>query len=357
MSSTEFNEWYDRPADRCQLQLVHKPNQDPRNTCKDYRKRNALSRSLQCGIDSYGIGLGYKHLCVPPMKSRRTYFGSSLIGYEDASARYLATFLKNFAEKKRAFVILGDSLSYQTITSIQCELYREQVHFVKTGDDQIPMEGKGMFHFHFEDINKGVDVYYIRLDNIRIDRQYNGVKKELAKVLNSNNGKGGYFLLANIGLNYNKMDDYRTDIPMFFKWLNSLRKDGTVQVDVAWRETTASHWSYSANGYYDKNKRANATPSGLYCAPHHQTSMGNRDLRNEVVLNILKKTHKAQFDQIHYFPFYFATKDLWNMHTDFPPYPGGHSDCVHYCYHPQLWQPMWRYIHDVTMTGMSFIIK
>ena len=184
MSSTEFDQWYDKPADRCQLELVHKPNQDPRNTCKGYRKRNALSRSLQCGIDSYGIGLGYKHLCVPPMKSRRTYFGSSLIGYEDASARYLATFLKNFAEKKRAFVILGDSLSYQTITSIQCELYREQVHFVKTGDDQIPMEGKGMFHFHFEDINKGVDVYYIRLDNIRIDRQYNGLKKELAKILN-----------------------------------------------------------------------------------------------------------------------------------------------------------------------------
>ena len=107
------------------------------------------------------------------MKSRRTYFGSSLIGYEDASARYLATFLKNFAEKKRAFVILGDSLSTKPLPQYNVS-YIESRYIFENWDDQIPMEGKGMFHFHFEDINKGVDVYYIRLDNIRIDRQYNG---------------------------------------------------------------------------------------------------------------------------------------------------------------------------------------
>ena len=154
------------------------------------------------------------------------------------------------------------------------------------------------------------------------------------------------------------MHEYRSDIPKFFEWLHNLGKDDRRGlVNVAWRETTASHWSYSANGYYDGNKRANATPNELYCAPHHSTSAGNKDPRNEIVLNALQNSYKAQFTRVHYFPFYFATKDLWNMHTDFPPYPGGHADCVHYCYHPQLWQPIWKYIHDVTVAGLSFVIK
>ena len=357
MSSEEFDQWYERPADRCQLELLENGNQDPRSACMIHRKRNSLPRSLQCGIDSYGIGLGYKHLCSPPMKSRRTFFTSSLIGYEDASMAYLTTFLKDFALKKKALVILGDSMSYQTITSIQCELYREHAYFVKTGDEHIPKEGKGMFRLHFEDINAGVNVYYMRLDNIRIAHQFKGLEKDLEKILTSNYGKGGYFLLANIGLNYNKMDDYRVDIPIFFKWLDRLGKENNSQINVAWRETTAAHWSYSANGYYDKEKRMNSTASQLYCAPHHSTPDGNSDPRNEIVLNTLRYTHKDHFNNVHYLPFYFATKDLWNMHTDFPPYPGGHADCVHFCYHPQLWQPIWKYIHDITVEGMSFVMK
>jgi hypothetical protein len=47
---------------------------------------------------------------------------------------------------------------------------------------------------------------------------------------------------------------------------------------------------------------------------------------------------------IEYIPFYHITKDMWNMHTDFLPYPGyaGHSDCVHFCYHPMMWMPVWK---------------
>lgn len=233
---------------------------------------------------------------------RRTYFNSVLIGYEDASVTFLGTFLRALAKEGKSFVVLGiklayrihlqcrheidnhnefiffctpegDSLSYQTLLSVRCELYRERVEFQKQGDENIAFEGKGKFTFYFDDLKSSVDVYYRRLDNIRLSHQFSGLFDEINAILQAK--PGGIVLLTNIGLNYNTMEEYQLDIPKYFRWLDDLTISSShkvrwnneyisrklapwvvlfcvfdVQIVSVWRETTASHWSYSSNGYY-----------------------------------------------------------------------------------------------------------
>lgn len=210
MTEEEHLEWYPKLADQCQLKLTGTVDwAESRKSCQQHRRRNVYPSSLQCGPDSYGVGLGYKHTCVPPMH-RRTYFGSVLIGFENANATYLGNFLQTLALENKAFIILGDSLSYQTLFSIQCELYREQIVFQKRGDQHIPFESKGMYTFDFPLINASVDVFYKRLDNIRLAHQFDSLIQEFDIIKQQ---RAGYVLLANIGLNYNTMDEYRADIP------------------------------------------------------------------------------------------------------------------------------------------------
>lgn len=351
MNVSEFEEWYPREADRCQLKLTEKTNWvEARSACQQFRRRNSHPHTLQCGIDSYGVGLGYKHNCIPPMK-RRTYFNSVLIGYEDPHTLYLSSLLQALAQQNRSLVILGDSLSYQTIQNIACELYREQVDFERRGDSFIPFEGRGRYTFYFRKVNSAVHVYYKRLDNIRLSHQFDILPGELSEILQSTSG---YVLLTNIGLNYNSMTEYEEDIPKYFHWLENLTTVPDRKVDVVWRETTASHWSYSDNGYYNHEKRANSSKEQLFCAPHKN---GTDDPRNGIVRKVLSVTMKDLFKNIHYVPFYFVTQDIWTMHTDFPPYPGGHADCVHYCYHPVFWQPVWQSLVNIVVMNMTYAFQ
>ena len=231
---------------------------------------------------------------------------------------------------------------------IQCELYREQAEFSKSGDQFIPFEGRGKYVISFPGTNNSVDVYYKRLDNIRLPHQFDVLPNELKEILKERNG---YVLLTNIGLNYNTMAEYEEDIPKYFAWLEDLTKVPGKRIEVIWRETSAAHWSYTANGYFSGLIHANTSNELLSCAPHQE---GAGDPRNEIVERVLSQSHKNTFKILHYIPFYFATKDIWNMHTDFPPYPGGHSDCVHYCYHPVLWQPIWKHVSDIAVRGLSY---
>lgn len=276
---------------------------------------------------------------------------SVLIGFEDARADYLAKLLMALAKENRALVILGDSLSFQTINTIQCELYREKIRFTKEGDAFIPQEGRGKFVFIFPDINASVDVHYKRLDNIRLSHQFGALPDEFASILKE---RSGFVLVTNIGLNYNYMNEYEEDIPQYFQWLDNLAGNSERRIDVAWRETTASHWSYSVNGYYSGELRRNLSKNEVFCSPHGE---GALDVRNDLVKKVLSTTHKDKYKRVNYIPFHFATQDLWNMHTDFPPYPGGHSDCVHYCYHPMLWQPIWRSLYEIAVNNASYVFK
>jgi hypothetical protein len=350
MTAKEFNQWYPALADRCQLTSDIDPAH-MRSYCQEHRKRNKAPGTLKCDVDSHGIGTGFIFGCPPPMLSRRTYFNKVLIGYEDASVSYLASFLKVLAKENKALVILGDSVSYQTVQSLPCELYRSNVSFRKQRDEWLPRDGKGMYHLFFGDINARVGLYYKRLNNFRRKDQLDSLRKDLNDIMLGDHAKAGMVILANIGMWYNKMYDYRTDIPLFFKLLNDFGKANAGSVEIAWRETTATHWSYSENGYFDTVKRDRGT-----CGPHsyNKARLGNMsgiDPRNEAVLDILSNTHKGQFDRIHYIPFRFATVDLWNMHTD------RKSDCTHYCHHPIMWQPLWKYLHDIVVLGFKFVIS
>jgi hypothetical protein len=282
---------------------------------------------------------------------RRSFFHSILIGYEDPHAKYLATLLQALAVQNRSLIILGDSLSYQTIQNTACELYREQVDFERRGDIFIPFEGRGRYTFYFRTLDAAVNVYYKRLDNIRLSHQFDLLPAELADILQYTSG---YVLLTNIGLNYNNMLEYEEDIPKYFQWLENLLLVPGRKIDVVWRETTASHWSYSTNGYYSGEKRANSSKEELFCAPHKE---GADDPRNEIVRRVLGVTKKDVFKKLHYIPFYFVTQDIWNLHTDFPPYPGGHADCVHYCFHPAFWQPIWKSLVDIVVKNASYVFR
>ena len=378
MTYLEFSSWYPKPADRCQLKLGPNVTQyQVRSACMSYRKKNNYPHTLQCGPDSFGIGLGYKHNCVAPMRGRRTFFDSVLIGFENASRTDLYDLLQRLAVEDRSLVVLGDSLSYQTVYTLPCELYREKVKFHISGNTFIPMQGYGNYTIHLEDMRAAVDIHYMRLDNIRLLHQMKDVKSEFDLIYAK--GKKGMVILTNIGLNYNDMGEYKTDMPKYFQWLYELATDRVYSNTVVWRETTAAHWSFSRNGYFNHTARSELTLLEAYCAPHREGAVDHRNdiakvaylaavlkssssngssnnyrRATEEILRGRAATGGKMYFPVHYVPYYFVTQELWNMHTDFPPYPGGHSDCVHYCYHPILWQPLWKALADIAIRNVVF---
>jgi hypothetical protein len=136
--------------------------------------------------------------------------------------------------------------------------------------------------------------------------------------------KRGFVLLTNIGLNYNDMDQYAEDMPKYLNWLLEIAKSPSKLIpdltgypgsgfsspaqlstshskrrrkiiDVLWRETSAAHWSYTANGYFNHqlHRESNLSLSQIFCAPHSNSKEGYLDPRNQVVIEFIAYTFRV----------------------------------------------------------------
>lgn len=53
------------------------------------------------------------------------------------------------------------------------------------------------------------------------------------------------------------------------------------------------------------------------------------------------------YNNIHIIPFRKMTMPLYNMH----PTSAMQQDCTHFCYFPQMWQPIWYEIYNATIAA------
>eukprot|EP01033_Poteriospumella_lacustris_P019958 gene19958-14535_t len=145
-------------------------------------------------------------------------------------------------------------------------------------------------------------------------------------------------LVANLGVFYNSREKFREELPFFLSWLHHLQ-DGSPDNLIFYRETAAQHWNHTEMGYYDVSYREETANNGS-CVPIADNRLG-LDWRNEDVYHMIDN---EDFHHIRMIPFHLATMPLYNMHPTGPRV----QDCTHYCYFPQMWQPVWYALYNAT---------
>eukprot|EP00981_Chlorochromonas_danica_P011954 scaffold4358_cov177-Ochromonas_danica.AAC.8 len=149
-------------------------------------------------------------------------------------------------------------------------------------------------------------------------------------------------IIANAGVWYNSRERFRNELPGFLGWLNDLSRDsGNV---ILYRETAAQHWNHTSHGYYDSEHRTEKASNGT-CVPIADATP-ELDWRNVDVMNIIEND---KLQHLRVIPFHKYTMPLYNMH----PNAAGAEDCTHYCYFPQMWQPVWYALYNATLSTLS----
>lgn len=128
-------------------------------------------------------------------------------------------------------------------------------------------------------------------------------------------------------------------MPFFLQWLEEIANDPHHKNFVYYRETAAQHWNHTNNGYYDREYSHDQFNNGT-CVPLADATP-ILDWRNIDVYNLLEKN---KLKKIHMIPFHELTMPLYNMHAGNSRF----QDCTHYCYLPQMWQPIWHQIYSAT---------
>lgn len=164
-------------------------------------------------------------------------------------------------------------------------------------------------------------------------------------------------VIANAGVWYNSRERFRKELPEFLGWLNGLAKDS--RNVVLYRETAAQHWNHTSFGYYDLEYMQEQATNGT-CVPIADATPGKSrcivggsrlpdlvlptelDWRN---IDVLHAIENENLQHIRMIPFHKATMPLHDMH----PTSSESEDCTHFCYFPQMWQPVWYALYNSTM--------
>lgn len=346
-----------------------------------------------------GYGSSYKATCSPPLTNRPQYM-QALVGFNDPTSTHLLEAMRSINLLNRTLVFFGDTVMRQNYIALLAELRRLDKHieidrwasvkkmankttlpravnvFQRPNDD---LEGGGATvwisqHHASKTRAKASAVYYISCHRLE---QFD---KAMALVNTVTSKAKGVVLIANMGLHYN-------DRSMAFKAMNvvlpALSRFATradKKNTVLWRETTAQHYEFRSQGYFD-HASANGRKE-KHCVPHGIIKAVDRndaiDWRNEDVKTILGIN---QITMLHYIPFYAATTSLFAMHPDkekaLPDkYQPGYSssngsinaqdkpeqsafsplvsvDCTQFCQTPTLWQPIWTALADIVRAELN----
>jgi len=350
-----------------------------------------------------GYGNSYKAACSPPLTDRPQYM-QALVGFNEPEAFHLVETMRNLNLLNRTLVFFGDSVMRQNYIALLAELKRLDKHieidrwasvrkmanktvlprvvnvFQRPEDD---LEGGGatiwLARSHSSPLSakdRPLAVYYVSCHRLEQGQFTKGMQ-----LLQSIASKAkGVVLLANLGVHYNDRSEAFKAMNTILPELSSFAsKQGKHNV-VLWRETSAQHFEFRSQGYFDRSA-ANGRKE-KHCTPHGMIKPVDRndeiDWRNEDVKTILGVN---QITNMHYIPFYAATRPLHAMHPDKdkapPKYDLGFSngaptdqlskadtpefsafapsvlaDCTHFCHLPTLWQPVWRALADVVKTEL-----
>jgi hypothetical protein len=358
MNSTAVSQWF-TPLDQCMLGI-----KDSSVDIRQYRAENCSQfqggRGVQHNRLFCGIGSSLGRACPAPL-TKRNFFTARLIGdgLGDPDAGHLSRTLRRLAGLQIPVIFLGDAISKQNHEALMCEMLRT---------DKVWATGSiyGMFNssisnytIHWKDSpSVKLDVYFIHMSRIAKSSS-NGMDKHAHR---SNRTSGNSLttktllslsmsfpevkerikdilddyqkvvLIANVGIWYNSRERFRQEAPDLIKWLSKMAENNIV----LFRETSAQHWNHTDTGYFALD--GDSTLSS--CTPVADSSP-EYDWRNRDVRQIIEN---EELKGIHIIPFHDITAPLHDMHPDSEVW----EDCTHFCYFPQMWQPVWFYLFRLT---------
>lgn len=125
------------------------------------------------------------------------------------------------------------------------------------------------------------------------------------------------------------------------------------RVAVLWRETTAAHFP-TKMGYHHFFNFLKCVPLKL-----RKDKISSVSLNTDLVKSIMKRN---RLHNITFVEFFEVTLPLYNMHTtltskDFEFSKSKKLDCVHYCYMPTLYQPIWRAHDRVSVVALKTLLE
>ena len=356
-----------------------------------------------------GYGNSYKATCSPPLTDRPQYM-QALVGFNDPDSPHLVEAMRSLQLLNRTLVFFGDSMMRQNYIAFLAELKRLDKHHIdidrwasvkkmankttlprvvnvfQRSDDDLEGGGATVWLSHHSHSSpsgshRPMAVYYVSCH--RLEQGQFAKAMQLVSTIASKSK--GVVLLANLGIHYNDRSQAFKAMNVILPELSSFAGGGSgggkgaKHNIVLWRETSAQHFEFRSQGYFD-HVAANGRKE-RHCTPHGMIKPIDRndeiDWRNEDVKTILGVN---QISNLHYVPFYAATLPLHAMHPEkdkIPKYTPGYVsgstdniakldsqeysafastvpiDCTHFCHLPTLWQPIWRALADVAKSELN----
>ena len=330
LTQDELKQWY-TPTDLCMLEsndTIGFPQEVRAKNCSAYSRG---SSRLFCSV---GQG-GNKQPCFTPMSNRQS-FKRGIKGFTDASATPLTNAFRKLIRANMTLVFLGDSLTRQKISALECELLREHRRnkFYGTVFGILPCFSEYKIKLHDEDEilklvvlaigPRGSDCLTGRERRAILEPGVHVYKKASETIEKINNNGNGALIVANLGLWFNEEMPFNTAVNATLAWLAQLSQFKHVQNIVSWHETSSQHWvSTTGSGYFEKNLadaqendwvtgRVNVSALALSelqvpncCASITNTSL-MADWRNDIVKMKMKDLNVSEM--ISYLPFADATR-------------------------------------------------
>ena len=266
--------------------------------------------------------------------------------------------LVQLATNKKTLIFAGDSVTTQNYQAAKCEIYRES-HVTHHMDVSISQPKYcGAFNVSVVDTGKNkelvTEVSCLMIPHTKVVMKTQGKNKvkskfhpmqQIDKAINDSIRLGftGAVIVTNIGLHYNDMSELKIHMNTYMEYLKGLLAKWE-NLTILWREQTAQHFYSSNDGQFQR--RFKGDYKKRTCLAHRDPGVDSRTkISNQVfkqVFGSLEITQTgARNSYIGYIPFYGVTKVLSSMHTR-------KGDCTHYCYHPSLWQPIWKALAETS---------
>ena len=140
--------------------------------------------------------------------------------------------------------------------------------------------------------------------------------------------------LVNAGLHFNEPDfpEYEN---FLHKLLHGVAKHSRNRKRFTWIESQASHYN---------NPEASYTPGNPFCGPLANTSP-RANWRNIAFYKIMND--RNLWDVIHIIPWYNRTAFMHEHHGFSGPSGSEVNDCVHFCYYPFMYEPIFYHLHQI----------
>jgi len=363
--------------------------------------------------DKFGIGIGTMGRlstkpCEPPFIGRRTHFEKELAGFPVTRRTNLSEVVLGLHEKNQSLIFLGDSITVQSFEAFKAEVMATNpLAAVKRGINYV-MENKSrsdstlVYSRCYRDAPNDcvvielpdrpiMLVYFVWYSNrdtwpdslrylLKVTPYYSGMLVVInhglwtylktdqirkARAVSHSENSGNHSSGGNSSSIHSDMATYTPTVAEHFDFnftrhllleLKTVRarllaEDGC-SLHFVWRETSAGHFA-SKFGYLDDIFAAETEAQS--CSRHHRSHRRTPAVTistaydTPLILSVLREHNMSDF--ITFVSFYQATLPLHNEHIGRPVGVKA-LDCVHFCWLPTLWQPLWAALSKVVASDL-----